>query len=138
MNPPTSLRRSRRRGRGRDSGAVATELLLAVPALLLMVLAVVQFAVYAHARNIAQTVAAQAVAAARVDGGTAGAGRAAAQQLLAQLGPTLRRPVVDVQRGPARVTVTVAGSVDPLLPGLDLPITVRDDGPVEHLSPVTG
>ena len=120
----------------RDRGAVAAELVIAVPALLLMVTAIVQFAVYAHARHIAQAVAAQALTAARVQGANATAGEVAAKDLLAQLGPSLTDTAVDVQRSNDRVTVTVTGSVTAVLPGLVLPITVRDDGPVERVVPV--
>ena len=123
--------------RGSDRGAAATELVIAVPALLLMMLTVVQFAVYAHARHIAQAVAAQALAAARVDGGTAAAGETAGRQLLSQLGSALTQPTVTVRRGPARVAVTVTGSAAHVLPGSALPVTVQDDGPVERLVPAT-
>jgi Flp pilus assembly protein TadG len=125
-------------GRGRDRGAVASELVIAVPALLFMVLIILQFAVYAHARHIAQAVAAQSLATARVEGGTAAAGRVAGQQLAAQLGPTLAHPVIDVQRAVDRVAVTVTGTAPTVLPGLALPVTARDDGPTERLVAVGG
>lgn len=114
---------------------MTTELVIAVPALLLMVLTVVQFAVYEHARHIAQAVAAHAVTTARVQGGTTAAGQAAGRQLLTQLGPTLTGATIDVRRGTDRVTVTVTGHAETVLPGMHLPITVTSDGPIEHLLP---
>jgi Flp pilus assembly protein TadG len=134
---PGSDRPIPRHRRDRERGAVSAEVVIAVPALLVMVLAVVQFAVVAHARHIAQAVAAHALATARVDGGTAAAGRSAAEQLAAQLGPTLVDPVVDVVRGPERVTVTVTGTAQTVLPPLALTVTVTDDGPVERPLPAT-
>jgi Flp pilus assembly protein TadG len=117
---------------------VATELVIAVPALLLMVLVILQFTVYAHARHIAQAIAAQALATARVDGGTPTAAQTAGQQMAAQLGPTLAHTSVDVQRGADRARVTVSGTAPAVLPGLALPVTVRDEGPIERVVAGTG
>jgi Flp pilus assembly protein TadG len=116
-----------------DRGAAAAELVIAVPALLTMVLLIVQFAVYEHARHIAQAVAAQALTAARISDGTATAGQAAGAGLALQLGPSLTGMVLDVQRSPDRVIVTVNGQAEQVLPWVTLPITVRDEGPVETL-----
>src|SRR4051794_21902947 len=61
--------RLRRRLRG-DRGAVTVELVIATPLLLLMLLAIVQFALWSHATHIAQAAASQGLAAARVQNGT--------------------------------------------------------------------
>ena len=117
----------------RDRGAATTELLIAVPALLLMTLGIVQVAVYEHAQHIAQAVAAQAVSAARLQDGSASAGQAAGQRLLDQLGPCLGGVTITVRRGTQRVSVTVVGHAESVLPGLAPPVRVTGDGPVERL-----
>jgi len=119
----------------RDRGSVATELVIAIPVLLVMVLAVVQFAVAAHARHVAQAVAAQAATAARVHGASAADGQAAGRGLLAQLGSTLVDATIEVRRGPEQVTVTVTGHAETVVPGLRLTITASGGGPVERITP---
>ena len=118
-------------GRVRERGAVATELVIAIPVLLLIVMTVVQFAVAAHARHVAQAVAAQAATAARVQGATAADGQTAGRSLLAQLGSTLVDATIEVRRGPDQVTVT--GHAETLVPGLRLPVTASGGGPVERI-----
>jgi len=54
--------------RGDERGSV--ELVVATPLLLLMILMVIQFAMYEHASQVAQATAAQALAATRTLGGT--------------------------------------------------------------------
>jgi Flp pilus assembly protein TadG len=107
-----------------------------VPLLLVLVLLIVQFAVWAHATHIAQATAAQAVAAARAEGGTAADGQTQAAALLDQLGRSvLNQPSVRVDRGPAEVTVTVTGSAEPVLPWPRLPVHARAHGPAERFVP---
>jgi Flp pilus assembly protein TadG len=117
----------------RDRGSATVELVIAVPALLLMVLTVVQFAVAAHARHVAQAVAAHAVDTTRRQGGTSAAGHRAGDALLAQLGPTLTAASIDVHRGPDRATATVTGYAETVVPGLRLRIRATSSGPVERL-----
>jgi len=117
---------------GRDVGAVTTELVIALPALLLMVLTVVQFAVFEHARHVAQAVAVQTVDATRIQGGTTATGQAAGTALLTQLGPTLADPHIDVTRDTDRVTVTVTGHAETVVPGLRLPVRITSSGPIER------
>ena len=66
-------RRVRRALRG-DRGSVSAELVIATPLLLLMLLAIVQFALWSHATHIAQAAASQGLAVARSQNGTAAAG----------------------------------------------------------------
>ncbi|MDQ3885870.1 MAG: pilus assembly protein, partial [Actinomycetota bacterium] len=58
--------------------------MIATPLLLLMLLAIVQFALWSHATHIAQAAASQGLAAARAQHAAA-AGSAGAQQMLDQL-----------------------------------------------------
>ena len=120
-----------------DRGAVASELVIAVPVLLLLVLTVVQFAVAEHARHVAQAVAVHAATTARVQGGTGAGGEAAGRQLLQQLGTTLTGATIEVRRDTDRVTVTVTGSAETVVPGVRLPIRITSSAPVERLNPAT-
>src|SRR6266511_2499219 len=74
---------------GRQTGAVTAELVVATPLLLLLVLLVVQFALWQHGLHVATAAAEEGERAARLEGGTAAAGAARARQFLATLGPNV-------------------------------------------------
>lgn len=119
----------------RQVGAATTELVVAVPLLLLMLLATVQGGVWMHATHIAQAGAAQALAAARTDDGTVAAGQAQARSVLGQLGDgVLVDARVSVARGADRVRVEIHGTAASVLPGIRLPVTVAAEGPLEKWS----
>ena len=136
---PGLARRLRRRARV-DRGAGVAELVIAVPLLMLLILLIVQFAIWEHAEDIAHATAEEALAAARVQGGTAAAGQQRAQQVISQIGSSvLVGPQVSVTMTPADVTVTVTGTAERVvpLPGLSFPVTVTVTGPVEQFVPAT-
>lgn len=83
-----------------DRGSVSAELVIATPLLSLLLLAIVQFALWSHAAHIAQVAAAQGLAAARAQNGTSASGTASARQVLDQLaaGP-LRGPALAADLG---------------------------------------
>jgi Flp pilus assembly protein TadG len=154
MKPPASVgRRSRRRrpaadsrvGRakrraGGDRGAGSAEIVIAVPLLMLLILLVIQFAVWEHAEAIAHATAEEALAAARVQGGTAADGQQRAAQVISQIGSSvLTGPQVSVTMTPADVTVDVTGTAERVLPvpGLSFPVTATVTGPVERFVPPT-
>jgi Flp pilus assembly protein TadG len=118
-----------------DRGSVSAELAIATPLLLLMLLLIVQFAVWSHATHIAQAAASQGLAAARVQNGTSAAGTAQAQQLLDELarGP-LTNSQVAVQRSPTTASVEITGQAASVIPFLHLPVHADAAGPVEHWS----
>lgn len=117
-----------------DRGAISAQLAIAVPVLLLMLLAIVQFAVWSHATHIAQSAASHGLAAARVDGGTTGAGHDATAALLAQLGDgPLRDATVSVRRGDVTARVRVVGTAEPVIPFLSLPVTAEATGVIEKV-----
>lgn len=108
-----------------------------MPALLLLVFAVIQFALYAHAQHVALAAAQDGVAAARAYRATDQAGRERAADSLDRLGPTiLRDPAVDVLRTPDEVTVTVTGNATSILGGI-FSFDVREQarGPLERFVP---
>ncbi|MCP2269240.1 TadE-like protein [Actinokineospora diospyrosa] len=127
--------RVRRAVRG-DRGAVSAELVIATPLLLLMLLAIVQFALWSHATHLAQAAASQGLAVARAQNGTAAAGAASARQLLDQLaaGP-LDNATVAADRGPVSASVRVTGTAAVVVPFLSLPVRAEAAGPVERVVP---
>jgi Flp pilus assembly protein TadG len=127
----------KRRGvRGDERGSVSTELVIATPLLLLLILAVVQFALWQHANQVARTVAQQSVAAARVAGATVGTGQDEARTVLAQLGnQELRDAQVSATRDDDTTTVVVTGESSSVLPFLHLPVKAVATGPTERFRP---
>jgi Flp pilus assembly protein TadG len=127
--------RIRQRLRG-DRGAVTVELVIATPLLLLILLAIVQFALWSHATHIAQAAASQGLAAARVQNGTAAAGSASAQQMLDQLaqGP-LTDASVSADRTATSASVRISGTATSVIPFLTLPVHAEAAGPVERFVP---
>ncbi|MDU0295014.1 TadE/TadG family type IV pilus assembly protein, partial [Saccharothrix longispora] len=119
-----------------DRGAVDTELVIATPLLLLMLLAIVQFALWSHATHIAQAAASHGLAAARTQNGTPAAGTSRAQHILDQLaaGP-LRGTAVTADRDTLSASVRISGTATPVLPFLTLPVHAEAVGPVERFVP---
>ena len=106
-----------------------------MPLLLLLITAIVQFAVWYHAAHIAIAAAQDGARAARVQGGTAEAGHARAQQLLAQLGTgVLTNPTVIATRTADTARVEVRGWAPELVPGLRLPVDEISAGPTERFT----
>ena len=118
-----------------DRGSGTAELVIATPALLLLILLIAQFALYLHATHIAQAAAAQALSAARVADGSTAAGTSQGQRVLDQLGAgPLHDAAVTVQRGADRASVTVTGTATQVVPFLVLHVHAEAAGPVEHLT----
>ena len=119
-----------------ESGSAATELVIIMPAVMLLIMLVVQFALYYHGANVATAAAQDAVRAARVEAGSVGAGRNRADALLARSGSgTLEGAQVSVSRDGRRVHVEVTGEVASVIPGVHLHITRDADGPIEQFLP---
>lgn len=119
-----------------------------MPVVLVAMLAIVQFALVFHARQIADgaaRVGARVARAAGVGAQSAGWQRAAetqARQRVALIGKkVLENPTVQAwQEGDER-GVTVRGNVTaaiPLLPGMTFTITARSGGPIECFRPDDG
>ena len=129
---PGSPRRKRQCRLVRDDRGSA-ELVVATPLLLLLVLGVIQFALYEHASEVAQTSASQALAATRVLGGTTTSGRNEAESLLSSVGRgVVINSVVSVSRGATTATVTVTGSAEGIIPLLHLAVSATSSGPLER------
>jgi Flp pilus assembly protein TadG len=119
-----------------DRGSVSAELVIATPLLLLMVLAIVQFALWSHATHIAQAAASQGLAGARVQNATAAQGTAGARHVLDQLG---RGPLIntriDTRRGADAASIRVSGEASAVIPFLHLAVHAEAVGPVERFVP---
>jgi Flp pilus assembly protein TadG len=116
-----------------QAGAATAELVVATPLLLLLVLLVVQFALWQHGANAATAAAQEGARAARLDGGSAAAGRAKAADFLHALAPTLVRGArVTARRDQATARVEVTGTAEAVVPGLRLPIRAVAEAPVER------
>lgn len=118
---------------GGEAGSASAELVVATPLLLLLILAVVQFALWQHATHVAQTVAAQALAVGRIQGGTDTTATAQATAVLDQLGSgVLVHPNITATRGTDTTTVVVTGHAEGILPFLSLPVHTVATGPTER------
>ena len=115
-----------------ERGAVSAELVIATPLLLLLIMGVIQFALWEHAEHIASAVAQQGVSVARLQGETAGAGQAQAQSVLDQLGPSVLSDAhISATRTATATTVTVTGHAESILGIFTLPVKAVAVGPDE-------
>lgn len=116
-----------------DRGAASAELVIVMPLVLLVLLAIVQFALWSHATHIAQAAAAQGLAATRTQNGTETAGADSAQGLLDELakGP-LRESSAVCERTATSASVRITGTAAQIVPFLRLPVHAEAAGPVER------
>jgi hypothetical protein len=112
-----------KKGVGGEAGATTLEAVLVFPALLLLLMLIIQFALWYHASDLATAAAQDGVRAARIEGATAADGADRANQLLDQTGPSiLQGRHVSVQRGADIARVEVRGTCIRLVPFLRLPV----------------
>jgi Flp pilus assembly protein TadG len=119
-----------------DQGAATAELVLATPALLFLMMLLVQFGLWYHASNVASAAAQQGARAARLEDGTEADGEAAARELLNQVGG---RMLTDLSVRPDRngdtARVEVTGNVVRVIPFMTLKVSEVSEGPVERFRP---
>ena len=135
---PHGRRRATARWREPDrqqDGSVSAELVIVTPLLMLLVLVVVQFALWQHAQHIAEAAAQRGAQTARLEAGTDTEGAAVAQSATSQLGANLIvGPRVTVSRSAGTVHVVVSGTAEAVVPFLSLPVRAMADGPVERFT----
>src|SRR5436189_587414 len=113
----------RRAARRDQTGSATLQTVLVMPLLLLLITAIVQFALWYHASHIAIAAAQDGARAARVEGSTSQTGRVRAQQVIDQLGTrVLNNTTVTVTRDAEMARVEVRGWAPELIPGLRLPV----------------
>ncbi len=124
-----------RRRLGDERGSVSAELVIATPLLLLLIMGVIQFALWEHATHVASAAAQQALAEARLQGETATAGQTEAKTVLEQVGTgVLVAPRVTTTRTPTATTVVVTGRAESIVGILALPVRAVATGPTERLT----
>ena len=125
---PSSMRSER--------GAGSVELAVTAPLLLLLILASVQAALWAHAVHVTRAAASAAAEATRQYGETASAGKARAEQVINQLGHhLLLAPQVTATRSPTSARVIITAGVQPVIPGLRLHAHADVTAPAERFVP---
>lgn len=119
-----------------ERGAASTELVLATPALLFLIMLLVQTGLWFHAQHVAQAAAQEGLQATRVEHGTEAAGTAQANEFLDQTASEilLDRSVV-VARGADIASVEITGTAVNVVPGLQFSVTEYAEGPVERFRP---
>jgi hypothetical protein len=124
-----------RRGRGvSDEGAVAVEMVGAFAIWIVVMLYLVQFALWWHAKATADTAAREAVYAAKLERARPDDGYRAATIVLTQTGH-LQNVVVDVRPSPTTVEVEVRGTAPALVPFGAMAIVSRAQAPLERFVP---
>lgn len=112
-----------RTGTGRcwgDRGESSIQMAIIFPFVILVTIAVVQAAMWVHARNIALTAAREGVAAARTYQAPEGAGAGRARETLDRIaGSSLNQSTVSTSGSTtAEVRVTVTGNAPSMIPGI--------------------
>lgn len=120
-----------RRVLDREDASSTTELVLLMPVVLLLVMLVVQFGLWMHARQVVLSAAQEALSVAQQLDATSDAGRSRAEEFLAQAGG-VRDAAVVVDREEASATASVTGTTPAVVPGLSLGVSAIVQGPVER------
>jgi Flp pilus assembly protein TadG len=109
-----------------------------MPLLLMLVLLIVQFGVWAHTTHVAHATATEALAAARLDNGSAAEGKRRAHQVRARIGRRLLSgATITVTRNADAAQVDISGAAPRVIPVpfLTFPIHVTVSGAVERFRP---
>lgn len=108
--------------------------MLVTPAVLVIVLVVVQVGLWLHARQVVAAAAQEGVAVAQLVDGTADAGMASALRFAAEAGG-VDDIVVEASRTDTSTRVDVHGNVPSVVPGLVPGVSAHAEGPVERWIP---
>lgn len=120
-----------------DRGAATLEAVILFPVMLLLIMIVVQMALFFHVRGVATAGARAGLDAARVEEGSAAAARAAAEEFLEQASGGMEWEIQDVSRPPDgdRAEVTVYAEVMSVFPRFVFTptMTITVDAPIEQV-----
>jgi hypothetical protein len=119
-----------------DRGAVTASVAV-MPMVFTLFFVVIQVMLWFHGRSVATAAAHHALEAARSYdvADRQGAGEAAGNEFLDQVGGFDADPQVVVEAGPEEVTVTVTGDPLTVVPGMTKEVEVVLTGPVERILP---
>lgn len=118
---------------GRDRGALALEIAIIMPALLLLLTMGWQMAYVAHAQNVAEAAAQEGAALARTVDGTSAGGEQRAEARLDEYGGEMFTGYsADGSKDAEVASVTVEGDVKTIVPFLDFHVSETSTGPVER------
>jgi len=116
-----------------ERGSMVVELVLVIPVVMLILVILIQFALWAHAAQVVQLAASEGDRAARSLGGSPAAGVSRAQTILHGADSDLSSSgaVVVVMPGD-QAQITVTGTAISLLPGISLPVSAVQVGPIQE------
>lgn len=124
--------------RAADDGSSSVELVLVTPAMMLVLMVIVQFAVYFCALHVTQAAAAQAAAGVGSEHGRADDGTSEAHRILGTVGNGfVVGPNVAVTRTARVTTVRISGTVVSVVPFLHLKVASVVHTPNEVLTTAT-
>jgi len=118
-----------------ERGSSTVEFVIATAVMVLLLMVVVQFALWFHTRAAVTTAARHGLDRVRVLDGTTGDGVATTNEFLDQAAAGLRGRAVSADRSAGDASVTVSGTVVSVIPGVKLPLTVTVHAPVERVVP---
>jgi Flp pilus assembly protein TadG len=119
-----------------EKGEAIAQTVIVAPVLFALIMGVIQFALVAHAQNVAEAAAQEGTSAARRFNATEADGKVEAISALRSLGPKmLSARDVKVDRTASTVTVTVTGQALSLVPFLHPNVSETASGPVERYVP---
>ena len=125
------------RGRRADRGVTVVQLAIAMPVVLVLIMSVIQYALFEFANQVAEAAASEGLQAATAYGvaDPGAAGQSAADATVTSQDRLLLEPTatVTVDRVHQTVTVVVTGTAMQLVPGLNLPVSMSAAGPIERL-----
>ena len=129
---PTPL--SRRRGRAAERAIATIEMAILTPVMLLLVTVSTQAALWQEADHVALAAAERGAASGAEVGGSPAGAHDEAISAASQMGSgVLISPAVTVTEGAGRVTVTVAGESEQLVPGIPVSVSASASAPLEGL-----
>jgi hypothetical protein len=109
------------------------EAVLVLPVIMFILLTLIQFALWAHAAQVTQLAASEGDRSARAFGGGIAAGVSQANAILRGSGSDLSSSSANVSVMPGDlIRISVTGHAVSILPGLSLPVSAVDVGPVQE------